>query len=168
MSDDLYDIDDDYFSDNEGLLKIKLSEVLIDVLMKYCFMFGETCLKKDLPLEDGEYLLGKVTFNGYRSGEVGIIASEDLCINLSANVIGVDVGGKDSCEDVYDSLKELTNIVCGQFLTLHFGQEQIFDLSPPTVSVLDKGELLAMLESDDTIGLIVDDLSMLAYVKVKL
>jgi CheY-specific phosphatase CheX len=146
---------------------IVLSEVFCDVLLKYGFMFGEPLPKDEISINDPVYLHTSVAFNGYRSGIQGISASADLTTQLASNVLGIDQSDVNSLEDSQDALKELNNIVCGQFLTSAFGENPLFDLSPPSVKQIDSKEWKKLIDNENTIALMVEDIPVIMYVSVK-
>ena len=143
-----------------------LTEVFCDVLMKYAFMFGDISTKEEFPVDGTNYLHATIDFTGYRSGTLGISTSSDLCVQLAANVLGVDPDDENSINDAADALEELINIVCGQFLTTVFGEELIFDLSPPSVLQIGKAGWKRLLESEKSIGFMLDDIPAVIYVSV--
>ncbi|HGJ67218.1 TPA: chemotaxis protein CheX [bacterium] len=144
-----------------------LSEVFLDVLMRFAFMFGEKCPKDKMPLENPSFYHARVEFYGDRQGTVGIMASDDLCIEMSANVLGTDIEDKNSVEDAVDTLEELSNVVCGQFLTSAFGNEVIFNLIPPSVSIADSKEWSELLYNDESLAFMVEDSPALLYLKME-
>ena len=140
-----------------------LSEVFCNILMNYAFMFGDECAKDEFPANGDNYMHATVSFSGDRSGSLGISTSPDLCVQLAANILGLDPDDGDSIEDASDALKELLNIACGQFLTATFGDVPIFELSPPSVSEIDETEWKTLLENEETIGIMVDDVPAIVY-----
>lgn len=147
--------------------KIMLSEVFRDVLMRFAFMFGEECSKDEFPLENVSCFHAKVSFTGNGLGSIGILAHEDLCVEMSANVLGTDVNENCCSEDAVDTLEELSNVLCGQFLTSAFGDKAIFNLTPPFVSVADTLEWTESLNKDESIAFMVEDYPALVYLEMK-
>jgi len=147
--------------------KTTLSEVFRDVLMRYAFMFGEECEKEDLLPDSLGYLHVHVAFNGYKQGCIGILAPDELCVEMAANVLGTDMEDDNCADDAKDALEELANVVCGQFLTGAFGDEPIFNLSPP--SIANAGELnwVEISENDDSLAFMVEDTPTLVYLKME-
>ena len=139
-----------------------LSEVFCDVLMNYAFMFGDVCPKDDLPLDGDSYINATISFNGSQSGILGISTSSDLCTQLVENVLGLDTEG-DSISEAHDALKELINIVCGQFLTKIYGDVCVFDLSPPSILEVSNEEWKSLVENEDTVCIMIDDVPAIAY-----
>lgn len=151
----------------ENEYKEVLSEVFSDVLMKYAFMFGETCQKDDLPENGDGYLHAYVSFYGYKSGVLGVITQKSLCFEMAANVLGIDPEEENSNDEAEDTLEELINIVCGQFLTATFGVDPIFNLFPPSVDELDEDDWRKYVSDNNTIGFVIEDTPAIIYVQVK-
>jgi chemotaxis protein CheY-P-specific phosphatase CheC len=147
--------------------KTTLSEVFRDVLMKYAFMFGEECEKESIMPDNLDYLCVHVAFNGYCEGRVGIIAPAQLCIEMSANVIGTDIEDGDCLDDAKDTFAELANVICGQFLTCAYGDEPIFNLSPPSMSEAGELNWIEISENDDSLAFMVEDTPTLIYLEME-
>lgn len=144
-----------------------LSEVFSDVLMKYAFMFGEECQKDELPENGDSYLHARVSFYGDKSGVLGVITQKDLCFEMAANVLGIETEEENCDDEAEDTLEELINIVCGQFLTSAFGFEPVFNLFPPSVSKLNQDDWWKYVLDDNTIGFVVEDTPAIIYIQVE-
>jgi chemotaxis protein CheY-P-specific phosphatase CheC len=147
--------------------KTTLSEVFRDVLMRYVFMFGEECEKESIMPDNFDYLHVHVAFNGYYEGRFGIIAPAQLCIEMSANVIGTDIEDDNCVDDAKDTFEELANIICGQFLTSAYGDEPIFNLSPPSISEADELSWVEIFENDDSLAFMIEDTPALIYLEIE-
>jgi chemotaxis protein CheY-P-specific phosphatase CheC len=143
------------------------SKVFQEVLMRFLFMFGEGCDKDQLPLNNFDYLHARVCFNGYKRGCIGILAPVKLCIEMSSNVLGTDMEDDICTEDSVDTLEELANVVCGQFLTGAYGDSPIFSLSPPLVSETDEIAWSDIVDSDDSLAFMVEDTPTLIYLELE-
>ena len=143
--------------------KEELSEVFCDVLMNYAFMFGDVCPKDELASDGDSYIHSTISFSGDQAGILGISTSPDLCLQLAANVLGIDIEEENSMSEAYDALKELINIVCGQFLTKVYGDTGTFDLSPPNIIEISGVEWKSLIEDEETIGIIIDDIPAIVY-----
>ncbi len=144
-----------------------LSEVFSDVLMRYAFMFGEECQKYELPENSDGYLHAQVKFYGHKSGTLGVITQRSLCFEMAANVLGIETEEENYDDEAEDTLEELINIVCGQFLTSAFGVEPIFNLFPPSVNELSEDDWCKYVLDDNTIGFIIEDTPAIIYIQVE-
>ena len=144
-----------------------LSEVFCDVLINYAFMFGDPAPKDELLTSGTGYLRTTVSFKGHQSGIIGVSTPTDLGVQLAANVLGLESDEDDSIENALDAIKELLNIVCGQFLTSAFGDEPVFDLLPPASLKIDKAEWDELLKSEETMGFVVEDEPAILYVSIE-
>lgn len=147
--------------------KTILSEVSRDVLMRYVFMFGEECEKENIMPDNLDYLNVYVAFNGHCEGRVGIIAPAELCIEMAANVIGTDIEDCNCTDDAKDVFEELTNVICGQFLTGAYGDEPIFNLSPPSISEAGELNWVEISENDNSLAFMVEDTTVLIYLEIE-
>jgi len=143
--------------------KEKLAQVFCDVLMNYAFMFGDESPKDELPNNGAVFLHATVGFRGHRKGTLGILTSDGLCNELAANVLGLELEEGISENDASDALKELINVVCGQFLTEIFGEEPIFDLLPPSVSQIDEITWRELVDNGNALGFMVEDAPVITY-----
>jgi len=145
-----------------------LTEVFSDTLLRYAFMFGDEFPKDEISVDDADYLSITVGFSGERSGTLGISTSTDLCAVLTSNVLGNDPDDYESFDDsTSDALKELINVVCGQFLTAAFGEDPVIDMSPPAVSEIDEAEWKSLIDNKDTISFMIEDVPALVYVSAE-
>jgi hypothetical protein len=144
-----------------------LSEVFRDVLMRFSFMFGEECAKNELPINNFDYQHARVGFSGSQYGCIGILAPIELCAEMAANVLGTDIEDDNCAEDSVDTLSELTNVVCGQFLIGAFGEKPVFNLTPPLVSEADRVEWLDVADKDNSLAFMIEDMPTLIYLEVK-
>ena len=150
----------------EAEYKAVLTEVFGDVLKEYAFIFGEVCSGDETPVNKADYLHSTVAFSGYRSGVIGVSISAALAAELAANVLGTDTNSGDSADFALDALEELTDIICGHFLTSAFGEEPIFHLSPPSASKIDEAEWRSLIGKEEAIGFTVEGIPAVTYVLV--
>lgn len=112
-----------------------LADALLSVLEQVCFMFGER-LEERSQAHDSVHEAVQTTmqFSGHRKGTVSLTVPTEMCMELAANVMGVDPDEVHGLENAEDALKEVLNVTCGSLLTAMFGFEPVFDLSIPEVS----------------------------------
>jgi CheY-specific phosphatase CheX len=134
-----------------------LSKVFCDALEKLAFMFGEPAEMDELSPTGNKYLTAGMTFTGDMSGEISITVSEEMCIEIAANILGVNPDDKQAMNLGIDSFKEVLNVTCGQALTAIAGEKVLFNLSIPQVSELDASGWTEMMNKAETIGFLVDD-----------
>ncbi|MBT4499646.1 MAG: hypothetical protein HOC74_18105 [Gemmatimonadetes bacterium] len=145
----------------------RLAEVAIDVLEKQAFMFGEQSPKEELFTEAETFCHASMEFSGPICGTVGIEAPVEVCAELAANMLGMEMDESLSPEDAGDALQELLNVICGQSLTALYGAEPVFDLSIPRLEEVGYVDWEMEMAATDTIGLLVDEEPVLVYLKLK-
>ncbi len=122
---------------------------------------------EDPPRFDQAPMHAHITFEGPSSGELGLLMENSLAADLASRILGVDESRDLLQEMVVDAVKELLNVICGQFLTQRFGYEPAFTLGVPRVfplsaqacNVLITGPSILIFQSGDSI--------LPAYVRVK-
>ena len=116
--------------------KEKIAQALCDVTEKMAFMFGEEAEQDELLEAAQEGLEVKISFSGRDKGEITMLSTPDMGVELAANVLGID-HEEINQEIIEDSLKEWLNVTCGHILTTLAGSEAIYDLSAPEVRTVD-------------------------------
>jgi len=149
---------------NEEQLEI-VSEVFCDVIEKMAFMFGENVAATDLPMSSQRYFLAQMSFDGEREGVLCMAVPVEMCIEVAANVLGVDPDDDFAQDESCDALKEVLNVTCGNLLTALAGEEPVFNLHPPEVSELDEAGWQALLEEEGSIAFNVDENPVLLHLK---
>jgi len=139
------------------------TRVLEEVLEQLAFMFGKVVDKEEIFTENEKYLHVTMEFKGAQTGDVGIAISAWLGVVLASNILGIDEGEEVALDKSADALKELLNIVCGQLLTTVYGEEPVFDLTVPELVALDKVEWMNLVDSPETIVMMVEGVPMVAH-----
>ncbi len=140
-----------------------LSEIFCDAIEKFAFMFGELAVREDLYPVSNEYINARMTFEGEMTGDIAIAVPEKMCMEIAANILGVNSDDEQAMNLAIDSIKEVLNVACGQVLTAIAGEKTLFNLSIPEVSELDASGWTKMLNKTETIGFLVDDYPVLLY-----
>lgn len=142
-----------------------LSEVMIDVLEKLAFMFGDEVSKDELPQPEGDCVEASMNFTGHKSGRLGIIVPVEVAPVIAANVLGMDVEEDNVKDEDFDALKEVLNVICGNILTTLEGDEAVFDLTVPETQIISIQKWNELQKRSDMIAYIVDDNPTLMYFK---
>ncbi len=142
---------------NRKIMEV-INETVSGVLEQTAFMFPEPVdMASGVSFEDFEYVLVKLNFSGEKAGEIKMIIPVDFCAELSANLLGEDIGDVDPEENNFDSAKELLNIVSGQLLVNLFGNEALFSLTDLEVKKLEKDAFFSIIEGCEYHCCMVDD-----------
>lgn len=144
----------------------KLVKVLEQVLEQLAFMFGEAVEKEELTSGFERYLHATMIFKGKASGTLGVAIPYEMGVVLTSNILGMEEGDKIVDERPVDAIREFINIVCGQFLTKVFGEGPVFDLTIPEVESLERGGWEELRTRQETIGMIIEELPLLAYISL--
>jgi chemotaxis protein CheY-P-specific phosphatase CheC len=140
-----------------------LTEVMIDVLEKLAFMFGDEVGKEEIPFPGRDCVEANMYFKGPRSGKLGIVVPVDICPVIAANILGMDVEDLSSQDQDFDALKEVLNVICGNVLTTLEGDEAVFDLTVPETQFVSAQKWNEILNSSESIAYIVDEQPALMY-----
>ena len=109
---------------NAALLKTGES-----VLNDWAMMFVESCEKSDeiFPV-DSDLYAARATYSGVFDGTLTVFCQKDFLEVLCRNVLGMEADEVVGEQERLDSLRELANVVSGNFLVNAFGDETVFDL----------------------------------------
>jgi chemotaxis protein CheY-P-specific phosphatase CheC len=140
-------------NDNDILIK-----VCCDVFESLSFMFGEAIDLDEVDSESESFINVSISYKGDRAGAIILIVSTETAKILAYNILGIDEDEEDlPFESSMDALKELLNTICGQFITLRFGDEPVFDLTIPETKTISLDEWQESVDSGNFLALNVDD-----------
>ncbi len=137
-----------------------LLESVIDVLERFTLVFADP--QENTPLQKSSvYMHSTMTFSGPDQGVLAVSAPLPLCREMAANVLGIIDTEEVSTEQAGDALKELVNVVCGDFVTRLYGENALVDISVPSLHEIDNGKWQELSADDDTIILRAEDYPLL-------
>lgn len=134
-----------------------LFQVVSGVLEAQAFMFADPADKDEIPPREGQYYHVKMAFSGPFRGAMALTVPVDMCTEMAANVLGLDMDDDQAEESAQDALKELLNVACGQVLTELAGEEPVFDLTVPVVTAMDDETWDGLTQDEHVEALLVDD-----------
>lgn len=135
----------------------KLGQAVIDVFEKLAFMFGEVIPKEELPSVPGGYVKSSMTFKGPFTGVLAMAVPEEMCVDIAANVLGLEAEDKLARDRASDALKEVLNVICGNALTAIAGPEPLFELTVPDFSPISETEWGALIDDFDSMAFLIDE-----------
>lgn len=141
-----------------------LSEVAQEVLRVAAFAFGDACPAAELPRPEAS-VLARLQFRGPCSGELLLAASLELCGELAADALSA-AADEVGVEQAEDSLKELLNVIAGNWLTSVYGCEVVFALSAPSAEEIDAAEWEMLQRDAASAGLLIDERPLLVIARV--
>ena len=128
-------------------------------------MFGDPA--EETPEYPGDTIRASMRFIGPSQGMLALAVPREICPQIAANVIGLEPDDEKVNTHAEDAIKELLNVTCGQVLTTMAGDEPVFDLTVPVVELLSEDGWSDMIESPNTIAVIMDDLPLLLHLDVE-
>lgn len=134
-----------------------LSNVFLGVLEQFAFLFGDPGEEGMEPMLEEPYAHAFMSFAGAFGGRISVAVPVSLCNEVAANVLGLEPDEDEALEKSTDAIKEMLNITCGHMLTELAGCEPVFELSPPTVKMLDSVEAASLACDPDGLTLLVDN-----------
>ena len=140
-----------------------LTTVVSDVLEHQAFMFVDECPKTELEQDAGASLHVTMGFEGPVSGSIGMAVPRTMCVELAANILGVEPDDDFAVEGAPDAFQELLNVVCGQLLTSLYGSEPVFHLSIPRVEEIGEEAWEALVGQEDAVGYMFDEWPAIAH-----
>jgi two-component system chemotaxis response regulator CheY len=136
------------------------------VLDRFVFMFGSPTEKGSLPQPGGEVLVAHMAFSGAAEGMVSIAASEELCREMAANVLGEEPDAAGLREREADALGEVLNMACGQIASA-IDASAATDLCPPEVNRMPLDDWHIMLHGSASVGFLVEEEPMLVSLRLR-
>ena len=109
-------------------MKEIMMAAIFDVVEQMFYVFLE-------PVGDEytEYTMeAAIQFKGDLKGEISILVSDGLAKSMVHNLLGLEKGQMTK-EDIEDCVKEVANMICGNFLG-RLDKTRVFDLSMPSFS----------------------------------
>ena len=125
--------------------------VFSEVLANVAFLFTEEDLPA--PATEDAWLETSIVYRGPSRGELSLRCPRAFATLLAANLLGIDDDAESKSED---AVKELMNIICGQFITTMYGTGDVFDLSIPVTHELDQAPDFSNADDPDTSTLTVE------------
>jgi CheY-specific phosphatase CheX len=109
-----------------------LAPVAMRVLEDAVFVFSEPLEADDAPdIAVWNNCGVMLEFSGIAQGSIGLWADEGFAQLIAANMLGVDTDDEGASCRATDALKEVLNMIVGNFLTEAYGEEPVFDLGIP-------------------------------------
>jgi CheY-specific phosphatase CheX len=100
------------------------------------------------------FLVSMVRFKGIVNGQYSIVCQKEFASSLAKNVLGLDEEPAE--QDQKDALKEMANVLCGNMLTECYGDEEVFDLTPPEIAEFKPKEIQKYFD-ERTVCCLADD-----------
>lgn len=103
-----------------------------EVLANLAFMFTA----QENPDEAGsaDWMEASIEYRGPCTGRLRLHCTHDFSRLLAANLLGLDPEEPEAAAKADDALKELMNVLCGQFVTSAYGSDGVFNLSIPLIT----------------------------------
>ncbi len=144
-----------------------LKEVFTEVLEKQAFMFAVSADRSEFPSEALECVSTEIGFSGNCNGEIHMTVPEHLAVELAANIIGLDVDDDAVDEKALDALREILNIVCGNFITRLYGNTVDMSQTIPETSRKNPNYWAGLLKCSGTQCFLVDDIPVMLGLEEK-
>jgi hypothetical protein len=136
------------------------------ILSEAAFIFTDNIEKDAVPdLKTWEADGVSLTFSGKPSGELCMWVSPGFACFAAANMLGDDADSEESRAKGLDALKELLNMIVGNFITSAYGDTPVFELGIPQNR--DRSFLLEDAAEADSFWLEADGNPVLFVIKTK-
>lgn len=132
-----------------------LSQVAQDILRATAFAFGDPCAPAELPECGPAAIKARLRFQGHVSGELILAMPPDLCASLAADILTEDAAEL-GVEQTHDAIKELLNVIAGNWLTAVHGDQPAFALSTPLAETVEAAEWGRLCSHDESVGVVID------------
>ena len=111
------------------LYRKNLQKIRDYVLEEMAMMMIEPVEGGDTPfLENEDFYLVRANYTGVFNGTLTVICQTPFADLLPKNLLGLMPDETVEDADRLDAIKELTNVISGNFLSDAFGEETVFDL----------------------------------------
>ncbi len=136
-----------------------LGEVSVTALEDWAMMLVESAddISDIFNAKDNEVYIARMIFKGPIEGTIEAVCSKDFAIMLCKNLLGLEEEAQPSEEECLDSLREMTNVLTGNFVTAAFGSDLVFDLILPEAERLSTKELESRIDVSDFTSFSADD-----------
>ena len=116
------------------LKPVTLATIFSEVLANLAFMFTEEPTEE--AVADTTWLETAISYDGPHRGTLRFRCTKEFTVHLAANLLGAELEAAEAETGAVDAVKELVNILCGQFVTSVHGTNEVYDLSIPRISEL--------------------------------
>lgn len=123
------------------LLRETITQTIGRILGEAAFIFTDVLDNKLKPAAaewDGDGV--SLSFTGTPSGELRMWVGSGFACITAANMLGIDTGSEEARSKGLDALKELLNMIVGNFITEAYGETPVFVLGLPTSIPSDRKE----------------------------
>ncbi len=136
------------------------------IIENQAFMFADVV--DSLEFEVEEYIQLSINFIGKVTGVIKFTTNYEMGKELASSILGLDFDEEPSKEDIIDSLQELLNVTCGNFVTELEGTDSVFDLSIPKQETINKDTLSDVLKDSNSIKFSIDDFPFIVSLTVNI
>lgn len=134
----------------------KLAEIIEEVFQNMAFLFCDP-VEDDFKESDLTGLRARMVFHGVLNGDMTIWLEQSIIHELAINMLGLEIEDELGTSEYEDALKELLNVLVGQFLVAAAGDEPLFDLSVPILLDESKSDFSTLWKSTSAIKYLIDD-----------
>jgi len=131
--------------------------IFLDISEQLAFMFGNPIDKSEVTTEGEDWSQACISFKGGVSGTLSLTVPRSLCLELAANIMGLEIEELEYDPIAKDALCELLNVVSGHVVRGLQESDGAIDLSVPNFRELTADESVALAAHTDTICFSLDD-----------
>ncbi|GEM_PF-2802562 len=136
--------------------KTVLETVVDDVFTNMAFLFCDP-IENNIDIHKYDGKAARMIFHGVVNGSMIAWLENSIIHEMTTNILGIDDDAKLSDAELEDALKELLNVLVGQFLVAAVGDKPIFDLSVPLILTSEKTNVDKLWNSSKSIKFMIDD-----------
>ena len=136
-----------------------LEKIGILALEDWGMMMTETIPSdRELFRDNQDLYLGTIEYSGSTKGKLAVVCDKPFLHTLYCNILGLDEDSDTAEQNEYeDTLKELTNVILGNFLTEAYGAETVFELIHPNAQLADATNLDSFFEQHSIVCIEADE-----------
>ena len=119
-----------------------LKKVGLRILEDWAMMIVDEVSETECGFNPDEKLyMAWINIHGHISGALSIITQTKFIQSLASNLLGVEPSDAPSRDECEDALREMGNVLAGNYFTEAYGEDVVFDLINPNVTEVPFEEL---------------------------
>jgi len=131
-------------------LSTAAARVFSGVLADFAFLFGDAVAPEELPAPDGPCFLACLPFHGRLEGNVTIVVSESLAMEIAANTLGREPSDPEVCRRAQDAVREVASVIGGHLVSALAEPGGDVQLTPPVLFLVDPSDWERMRSEPET------------------
>lgn len=119
---------------NEKLILPVVEKIITEIFQNAAYLFAEKLAPWDQPEFSKWMPLGaEIVYSGQETGYIRLWADEALARTIAMNMLGMDCDVNIAKGKCVDALKEILNMIAGNFITVYYGENSNIRIGLPSL-----------------------------------